>query len=249
MITKAFWKRDRRPLYQQITEAIRNEIAGGEFAPGERLPSEHELSARYGASRTTIREALRALEKEGAVRSRRGQGTFVVGPPGVLQLGIDSLYSVSDAIRRQGHEPSSREVHVRIIEASQSERQVLELPEGALVAVIERTRLADGEPVVYSIDTIPLGYLPGSDWRAQVSSGSLFDLLLRSGRRLSHTLTRFFAVRAGKPVSSRLGLPAGASVLLLEETVYDENNRPVLMSRDCYRTDRIAVQLVRRQRP
>jgi len=249
MTSKTFLKRDRRPLYQQLTEVIRNEITAGEFAPGERLPSEPELSVRYGVSRATVREALRTLEKEGAVRSRRGQGTFVVGPRGVLQVGIDSLYSVSDAIRRQGHEPGSREVHVQVIEATQPERQALELAEGALVAVVERTRLASEEPVVYSIDTIPVDYLQGSDWRAEAVSGSLFDLLLRSGRKLSHTLTRFFSVRAGKAVASRLDLPVGGPLLLLEETVYDEGNRPVLMSRDYYRTDRIAVQLVRRRQP
>lgn len=239
--------RDRRPLYEQITESIRKRTMAGELQPGERLPSEPELAERYGVSRATVREALRVLEKEGVVRSRRGQGTFVVGTRGRLQVGIDSLYSVTHAIERLGHKPGTRDAAVSIRDAGTAVRNALGLGPGARVAEVERTRLADRSAVVYSVDTVPLSLLSDPDWRRKVAEGSLFDALLQFGVSLSHSQTRFRAVRAGKRVAERLGLKAGAPVLLMEETVYDSQDRPVVMSRDYYRTDRIEVQLVRRR--
>lgn len=59
-------------LYQRIVEQIESAIADGSLRPGERLPSERELVAQLGASRPTVREALRVLESNGLVRSRPG---------------------------------------------------------------------------------------------------------------------------------------------------------------------------------
>ena len=59
-------------LYQRIVEQIESAIARGELKPGERLPSERELVAQFGASRPTVREALRVMESSGLVRSRPG---------------------------------------------------------------------------------------------------------------------------------------------------------------------------------
>ncbi|TWP35854.1 FadR family transcriptional regulator [Leekyejoonella antrihumi] len=59
-------------LYQRIVEQVEGAIARGELNPGERLPSERELVAQFGASRSTVREALRVLESTGVVRSRPG---------------------------------------------------------------------------------------------------------------------------------------------------------------------------------
>lgn len=59
-------------LYQRIVEQIEDAIARGELKPGQRLPSERELVGQFGASRPTVREALRVLESSGLVRSRPG---------------------------------------------------------------------------------------------------------------------------------------------------------------------------------
>lgn len=59
-------------LYQRIVEQVEDAVAAGTLKPGERLPSERELVAQFGASRSTVREALRVLESNGTVRSRPG---------------------------------------------------------------------------------------------------------------------------------------------------------------------------------
>ncbi|MPZ67642.1 MAG: FCD domain-containing protein [Pseudonocardiaceae bacterium] len=74
-------------LYQDIVDQIESAIARGALKPGGRLPSERELVAQFGASRATVREALRVLEAHGVVRSRPGQPSG----PEVLSFSPDSL--------------------------------------------------------------------------------------------------------------------------------------------------------------
>lgn len=79
----------------EISAQVREMIAGGRLKPGDRLPSERDLSARLGVSRNTLREALRALEHAGIVEMRKGAtgGAFVrFGSSGVIVSGMRDLY-------------------------------------------------------------------------------------------------------------------------------------------------------------
>ena len=65
------------PKYQQILENIKNDILSGRYQPGQKLPSEAALLKRFGASRITVRRALRELQQAGLVQRRKGSGTYV----------------------------------------------------------------------------------------------------------------------------------------------------------------------------
>ena len=66
------------PLYRRVVDALREDIASGRVAVGNRFPTEDALCRRFGVSRHTVREALRALREEGLIASRQGAGTTVV---------------------------------------------------------------------------------------------------------------------------------------------------------------------------
>jgi DNA-binding FadR family transcriptional regulator len=70
----------RRSFASGITEAIRAQIEGGYYAPGDKLPTEAALVDKFGYSRTVVREALAGLRADGLVESRQGSGVFVIGP-------------------------------------------------------------------------------------------------------------------------------------------------------------------------
>jgi len=72
---------NNRRLYQQIADQLREMIESGEYPPGSYLPAERELSQQFGVSRTSLREALIALEVLGLVKVRVGDGVTVIGPP------------------------------------------------------------------------------------------------------------------------------------------------------------------------
>lgn len=69
---------DPRPIYQQIAAEIRDQIAAGALAPGNRVPSTNELSTHYSVNPTTSAKALALLVEEGLVEKRRGLGMFVL---------------------------------------------------------------------------------------------------------------------------------------------------------------------------
>src|SRR5690606_17972508 len=64
-------------LYERIVHSIRERIVKGELIPGDRLPNERDLAGAYGVSRNVVREAVRALAKDGLVEVRQGSGTYV----------------------------------------------------------------------------------------------------------------------------------------------------------------------------
>lgn len=70
-------ERGKKPRYQQVADDLRAAIARGDFAAPDAFPTETELCARYGVSRFTVREALRALQGEGLIARRRGSGTVI----------------------------------------------------------------------------------------------------------------------------------------------------------------------------
>jgi DNA-binding transcriptional regulator YhcF (GntR family) len=65
------------PLYYQLKELIKKKIESGEFKPGDRLPTEQELSEMFSISRTPVRQALIELTYEGILYRRPGLGTFI----------------------------------------------------------------------------------------------------------------------------------------------------------------------------
>lgn len=71
----------RAPLPDRIADMIKQEIAEGRLAPGERLPSEQVLADNYGVSRNVVREGIARLRNEGIIESRQGIGAFVATSP------------------------------------------------------------------------------------------------------------------------------------------------------------------------
>ena len=67
----------KKRIHEEIIDQIREELADGRLKPGDRLPSERELSAKFQVSRASVREAIRALESMDVVTIKTGEGTFV----------------------------------------------------------------------------------------------------------------------------------------------------------------------------
>ncbi|MEV5972095.1 GntR family transcriptional regulator [Streptomyces sp. NPDC051921] len=78
----------RTSLVDSVVEQLRAQLAEGEWAVGDRIPTEHELAQLLGVGRNTVREAVRVLVHSGLLESRQGNGTFVrstADPAAVLQ--------------------------------------------------------------------------------------------------------------------------------------------------------------------
>ncbi len=79
-----------QPLHKKVATLISKEIVNGQFLPGDRLPSEHELAQIFEVSRNVVREAIACLRSDGVVVSRQGLGAFVVQPELRQAIRIDA---------------------------------------------------------------------------------------------------------------------------------------------------------------
>jgi GntR family transcriptional regulator len=127
-----------RPLYRQVVEALRADVA--KRAIGDRIDSEPKLAQRFGVSRFTVARALEILVEEGLVRRRQGLGSFVA-PPALVRA-PSYLLSFTEAVEAQGRTASHRLLNFGPIEW----REGLPYPEDAGLIVMERLRFVDGAP-------------------------------------------------------------------------------------------------------
>ena len=86
------------PLYQQLAERIRVDIAADVYAVNTKIPSEHELARQYEIGRPTVRQATDLLVREGVLQRKRGSGTYVLPP--VQQIDLFSLAGTSAAFEQ-----------------------------------------------------------------------------------------------------------------------------------------------------
>jgi GntR family transcriptional regulator len=255
---------DQRPLYAQASEALRNLVARGGYAPGDRLPSEIELSQQLGISRPTLREALRLLEEDGSIVRRHGVGTFVAQPRPVIESGLEVLESIERVAERLGLSTSMAEVKIEERAAAHREARALGVEAGAPVTAVTRVISAGGQPVAHLVDVVPQQYLRSDELQghdaarvpAQDSSasalaegfhGSVLDYLLARGwPALSHSRTELSAESAGAELAHALGIPRRASVLSLEAQLYAQDGRVVDYSISHFVSGHFRFHVVRR---
>lgn len=168
--------RPRESLSRWLTEELAGALRDGRWGAGERLPSEVELALEFSVSRVTVRSALQALEARGLLSIRHGSGTFVADLGDGIRAGLQQLRSITETIRELGFEPRMSWHPIVERDAGERERAKLDLVAGARVLCLERAISADGEPVAYSIDALPLERLSPQVCE-DLGGGSVFDTL------------------------------------------------------------------------
>ena len=88
----------RRSLAEAIVETLTERIRSGELSAGTRLPTEPEMTARHGVSRTVVREAISRLQAAGLVETRHGIGTFVLEPAAARGLDMGTVVTIRDVM-------------------------------------------------------------------------------------------------------------------------------------------------------
>jgi GntR family transcriptional regulator len=234
---------DNRPLAARLADLLREAIADGRFQRGEQLPSEEQLSASYRVGRTTVREALKELESEGAVQVRRGRGRFVSSAPPVFRP-ITRLESVTEMLAAQGYTVANRVLSVETREPTGDERDQLGLGGDASVVQLERLRLAEDEPLIYSVDVLPAELVPDS--LAQAWGESLFVHLEQADLTPASSVSIFRASHLPEDVQDVTGLDPFLPWLLMVQVHLAADGTPVLYSHDYYRGDRFSFEVLRR---
>lgn len=225
---------DRRSLAFRLHEELFGMLQSGELGPGDRVPTEGQLSERYQVGRTTVREALKVLEKEGLIESRQGAGRFVTAKP-VLQRPLTRLEGVSEMVQAQSQQLVNQVLSLGQGAADREEAEGLKIKVGSPVIRLERLRLQKEKRqqklLVYSLDVMPQEVLSEPPETLDFS-GSLFALLESRGHTLKFAVAQVQAVQLPRPLAERLGRDPAEPWLLLTQQHVDPDGRHILYSKD-----------------
>ena len=214
-----------KPVHVSIRDDLRMRITAGEWAAGDRLPSETELSARYGVARMTIRQAIGALAGEGVVVRRQGLGTFAAERLPTRRVG--ALLSFTEEMRSQGREVETRLIKSAVEQPPDAAREALQLAEYAAAVTIQRVRSVDDCPLVAQYSWLPCARFAGLDAEPLIDGSLYATIESRYGVRIMRARQVFTATAACDSEADLLKLKPGSPVLRITRTTYDGANRPV----------------------
>lgn len=209
----------RKIRYQEIADELRVMVA--DAAAGSVLPSEAELSARFGASRVTVRRALELVRDDGLVAARQGFGWFVATEP--VPQRLERLGTIEAHLETSGKDASRRILEFAFDTPPPHVRAVLGVDRTLRV---KRVNLADGEPFAVVTVWCPaeLGQSLSMD---DVASRPFYELLPVELRGATQTIG---ADVAEPDDAALLAIPVGAPVLRCRRVTNDVDGHPVLMS-------------------
>lgn len=225
------------PLYKQIKELLLDGLRGGEWRPGDAIPSEIELAARYRVSQGTVRKAIDELAADNLLVRRQGKGTFVASH-GEPQVRFRFLRLAPDA---GGPVAAERKLlDFRRARASAETARLLELRTGDSMIVLTRLLLFSGDPVVLEEVWLPAGLFKGLTAAAITEhKGALYNLFeTQYGTRMVRAEEKLKARSADAETAKLLSVEPGHALLEVERFSYTYGDRPVEWRHGLYKTDR-----------
>lgn len=223
------------PLYQQIKDLLTRSLQAGEWKPGEIIPSEVELAARFKVSQGTVRKAIDELATENLLVRRQGKGTFVATHSEELTqyrfLRLKPDDGVSPAMQR-------RLIDCRRMRAPTDVARTLALKSGETAVQLRRLLLSGERPVV--LDDI---WLPGNLFKGLTAEklagyrGPMYSLFESEfGVHMIRAEEKLRAVAAEAEEAQTLAVPAGAPLLSVERLSFTYGDKPVELRRGLYNT-------------
>ncbi len=223
------------PLYQQIKALLVQSLQDGAWLPGQVIPSEVELAARFRVSQGTVRKAIDEMAAENMLVRRQGKGTFVA-----THAEQSTQYRFLRLTPDDGSPPALQRklLECRRMRAPADVARLLGLKGGESAVQVRRLLLNGNLPVV--LDDI---WLPGAAFkgltveRLQAWRGPMYRLFeVEFAVHMIRAEEKIRAVSAGAEEANWLQLPLGTPLLSVERLSYTYGDRPVELRRGLYQT-------------
>lgn len=230
------------PFYYQLSQLLRGEIEAGAWLPDTLIPSEHELCAAYGLSRTVVRQALGELAAEGLLYRVKGKGTFVARRK-IKEKFIQRSDGFYGDMTARGLAVSTVVLDQCIVPPPPHVRQCLRLGAGNDAIKIDRLRSVDGAVLLFVQTYIPAALCPDLV-TADLSSCSLYALLREQyGLTVASGTRSVEAVLAHPPLAALLGVDRGDPLLKLDSVSFLDDGRPLEYYEAWHRGDRGKLEI------
>ena len=223
------------PLYQHINGLITRELEAGVWKPGEAIPSELDLAARFKVSQGTVRKAIDELAADNLLVRRQGKGTFVA-THAEQRIQYRFLRLTPDDGSTRGM--ARRLLDVRRTRAPADVARALEIKSGDAVVQLRRLLLAGDRPVVLDEIWLPGGPFKGlSAERLADYKGPMYGMFeTEFGVRMIRAEEKIRAVAAEPATAELLAVAVGEPLLSVERLSFTYGDRPVELRRGLYHT-------------
>jgi GntR family transcriptional regulator len=211
---------------------MRGRVKSDEWKPGDLIPSERELSEKYGISRMTARQAITDLVNEGLFYREQGKGTFVSQRKITQQL--IHLTGFTEDIRARGQKPGTKVLSAEMFPADETTAEKLSIDPGTLIFRLQRLRLADDEPLAIELSQISF---KGCErlLDEDLEQHSLYRLLeTKYGILLMEADQELEAGLAGNEEAQLLKISINRPVLFTRRITYTERNQPIEYAKAVY---------------
>jgi len=227
------------PLYQQIKMLILRSLQAGEWKPGDTIPSEFDLAARFRVSQGTVRKAIDELATDNLLVRRQGKGTFVATHAEQhIQYRFLRLLPDTGDLDSQG--PAERRIiECRRLRASAEVARQLALRSGDPILQVKRVLAFSGTPAILEDLWLPGGPFKGLTVETlSDDKGPMYALFeTQFGVRMVRAVEKIKAVSADADAARLLDVPEGHPLLSVERLAYTYNDTPMELRRGLYRTD------------
>lgn len=223
------------PVYYQLAKMIEKDILAGNFKQGELIPAEHDFASTLGISRMTVRRAISELIAAGMVYSEKGKGTFVAKPK--LDEVEFELEQFDEEIPKKGMNKNIKLLEAKIVKADEILAEKLSL---ALHTKCLHFRLlvsVNDEPLAYENKYI-IFEKQSPILEKELKDPSLSNLANINGQLPTRSKKVYRATVVTENEATLLKVSLYTPVLLVEQTLYDNANKPIGWSQSIYRGDR-----------
>ena len=214
-------RRSDEPVYRQIARELAASIVREQFGPDGRLPTEQQLTERYGVSRITIRQAMDVLDRQNLILRRRAKGTFARKPQ--VRADLQQFGSFYESIAQQGFAIDTELLAFRRIRPPKRVARALRCERSLFLArkyVVEGTTLG-----ITSIYLPPLAF---GITREQAERQYTFSLLEHTlGYKIGRSDLAIRAESARGTVPAELGVRPNEAVLVMERIAYSRDDEPL----------------------
>lgn len=230
----------RGPLYRTIQSEIQRDILNGTLKPGDWLPSESQLRARYGVSQTSVRRAFQELQRLGLVERFHGRGSVVASNE---IRAISPMLGLGRELRHRGFTIRPELLSNSEEQADAAVARALDIAADAPVIHIERRYWIGDEPFVF-LDHY-LTPQPGIDFTefTEFTGDSLYAFLTVRNAQPTHAHERVSAVNLPEAEAAQLAVDTGSAAMLRERTSFGADQRPTEFTRYILRGDRYHLDI------
>ena len=234
-----------QPLYQQIADRLRGELAGGVYQTGERLPTENELAEQLGISRPTIRQALEVLTGEGLLVRVKGSGTFAAEPK-VVHGSASFIAGYREECRKKRRTLRTKVLCLQVEEAGERTADALRLQPGQQVTRLTRVRHLENvngnAPVVYTTVYVPLELFPDM-CVLDFTDASLYEALDRQDLSVVRASRRLEVVMPPAGTAKELRTGPFEPAIFIASVGYTRLGQAVEYSESYYPASRSSFQI------